>query len=140
MVVVERTVRFQDVDPAGIVFFAHFATYAHEAMEAFFDQVEGGYADLIMRRRVGFPAVKLESEYHAPLRYGDVVRIETTVAKLGNRSAVFRYRFRRHGGDNDGEEIADLSHTVVITNLDAMASREMPTDVRAALAAHLQPA
>lgn len=131
MVVVERKVRFQDVDPAGIVFFAHFATYAHEAMETFFDQIEGGYADLVMRRRVGFPAVKVETEFFAPLRFGDVVQIETSVARLGNRSAVFRYHFRR--GD---DAIAELSHTVVITDLDRMASREMPADVRAALSAH----
>ncbi len=135
MVVVERTVRFQDVDPAGIVFFAHFATYAHEAMEAFFDQIEGGYAGLIMRRRVGFPAVKLESEFHAPLRYGDVVRIETTIDKVGRRSAVFRYRFLRNAGDE--QCVAELLHTVVITDLDAMASREMPADIRAVLVAHV---
>lgn len=133
MVVVERPVRFQDVDPAGIVFFARFATYAHEAMETFFDQVEGGYADLIMRRRVGFPAVKLEADYKAPLRYGDVVQIRTTVSHVGNRSAVFRYRFVCHD-----EEVAELRHTVVITDLEAMRSRDMPADVREALAAHLE--
>jgi 4-hydroxybenzoyl-CoA thioesterase len=134
MVVVERPVRFQDVDPAGIVFFAHFGTYAHEAMETFFDrQVEGGYAGLVVGRRVGFPAVKLEVDYHAPLRYGDRVRIETTVSRLGNRSAVLRYRFRH--GERD---IAEVRHTVVITDLDRMKSRDMPDDVRAALTAHLE--
>ncbi len=138
MVVVERPVRFQDVDPAGIVFFAHFATYAHEAMECFFDQVEGGYAGLIMRARVGFPAVRVETEHRAPLRYGEVVSIETTVARLGDRSAVFRYRFVRSGGDAHGEEVARMLHTVVITDLTTMKSRPMPDDVRAALAAHLE--
>lgn len=135
MVVLERKVRFQDVDPAGIVFFAHFATYAHEAMENFFDQIEGGYADLVMERRVGFPAVKVETQFFTPLRFGDVVRIETSVARLGTRSAVFRYRFRR--GD---DTIAELLHTVVITDLDRMASRDMPADVRAALFAHRETA
>lgn len=135
MIVTERSAKFEEVDAAGIVFFGQFVTYAHEAMERFFDQVEGGYVDLITRRRIGFPAVKLSSEFHAPLRYGDGLRIETTVAHLGNRSARFRYRMKR---DEGGELVAELDHTVVITDLDAMRSIDMPDDVRAALAAHVE--
>lgn len=132
MVVLERAVRFQDVDPAGIVFFAHFVTYAHEAMEHFFASLPGGYARLTGERRVGLPAVKLAADYHAPLRHGDVVRIETTVAELGRRSAVFRYRFML--GDT---LVAKLLHTVVSTDLAAMKSCDMPADVRAQMAAHV---
>jgi 4-hydroxybenzoyl-CoA thioesterase len=132
MVVLERPVRFEEVDAAGIVFFARFATWGHEAMERFFDQVEGGYADLIMRRKVGFPAVRLDSEFFAPVRYGDVVIIETSVVHLGNRSATFQYDMRR--GDTP---VARLQHTVVVSDLTAMRSIDMPADVREALAAHL---
>jgi 4-hydroxybenzoyl-CoA thioesterase len=135
MIVSERIAKFEEVDAAGIVFFAHFVTYAHEAMEQFFGQVEGGYVALIMRRRIGFPAVKLTSEFHAPVRYGDRLRIETTVAHLGNRSARFRYRMKRM---EDDELAAELEHTVVITDLEAMRSIDMPADVRAALSAHLE--
>ena len=128
-----RKAKFEEVDAAGIVFFAQFATYAHEAMEAFFDQVDGGYVRLITERRIGFPAVKLESEFMAPVRYGDELTIETTVAHLGNRSARFRYRMRC------GERaVAELLHTVVITDLTAMKSIDMPADVRAALSAHVE--
>ncbi len=38
MIVLEREVRFEDVDPAQIVFFARFLSYAHEAMERFFGE------------------------------------------------------------------------------------------------------
>jgi 4-hydroxybenzoyl-CoA thioesterase len=133
MVVVEHAIRFEEVDAAGIVFFAHLAAWAHEAMERFFDQLDGGYVRLIVERRVGLPAVKLEAEFHAPLRYGDVVAIETTVAKVGNKSAVFVYRMRRK---RDGELAAELRHTVVTTDLDRLQSCAMPADVRAALEAH----
>ncbi len=139
MIVTERRAKFEEVDAAGIVFFGQFATYAHEAMEAFFEQVEGGYVDLISRRRIGFPAVKITSEFHSPLRYGDVVRIETTVAHLGTRSARFRYRMRRPGeGEAVGELVCEVSHTVVITDLELMSSTDMPEDVRAALEAHVE--
>jgi 4-hydroxybenzoyl-CoA thioesterase len=132
VVVVEHAVRFEEVDAAGLVFFAHLGAWAHEAMVRFFDQLDGGYVRLITERRIGLPAVKLEAEFHAPLRYGDVVAIETSVAKVGNKSAVFVYRMKRQ----DGELAAELRHTVVTTDLEAVRSCPMPADVRAALEAH----
>jgi 4-hydroxybenzoyl-CoA thioesterase len=133
VVVLTHQVRFEEVDAAGLVFFAHLAAWAHEAMVRFFDQLDGGYARLIVERRVGLPAVKLEAEYHAPLRYGDTVSIETSVAKVGNKSAVFVYRMIR---TRDRELAAELRHTVVTTDLDALRSCDMPADVRAALERH----
>jgi len=133
MIAFRRPVRFEEVDAAGIVFFAHLVAWAHEAMERFFDSVDGGYVALITERRVGLPAVKLESTFSAPLRYGDVASIETSVERVGGRSAVFRYRFVR---ERDGVEAALVRHTVVTTDLDALRSCEMPADVRALLEAH----
>lgn len=134
MVVHERPIRFEEVDAAGLVFFARFAAYAHEAMERLFAPLEGGYPALILTRRIGLPAVRLEAEYAAPVRYGEALRIETTVARLGNRSATLRYRMIR----GDGTLCAELRHTVVTTDLDQVASCPMPEDVRAVLAAHLE--
>lgn len=136
MVTFERPVKFEEVDAAGIVFFARFATYAHEAMEHFFGGLAGGYAGLITERRVGLPAVRVEMAFTSPARYGDVLRIETTVARVGNRSATLRYRMRRV---SDGEAVAEVRHTVVTSDLRVLRSCDMPADVRAALLAHLEP-
>lgn len=136
MVVLHRPVRFEEVDAASIVFFAHFLTYAHEAMENFFAALDGGYARLILERRVGLPAVHVEMSFSAPVRYGDGLRIETTVERVGNRSATLRYRmFRR----SDGALSAEVKHTVVTTDLRELRSCEMPDDVRAELSAHVEP-
>jgi 4-hydroxybenzoyl-CoA thioesterase len=137
MIVLERAVRFEDVDAAQIVFFARFLSYAHEAMERFFAELSGGYPRLVGERRVGMPAVHVESAFHVPLRYGDTVRIETSIARLGRRSAVFRYRMFRK---LDGALAAEVRHTVVCSDLSAIASREMPDDVRALFEAHVEPA
>jgi 4-hydroxybenzoyl-CoA thioesterase len=137
VVVLDRPIKFEDIDAAGIVFFARFATYAHEAMESFFAPLEGGYAGLIMVRKVGFPAVDLKVAFRAPARYGDTLRIETRVAKVGNRSVVFRYRMVLAGGDRVA---AEVEHTVVTSDLRTISSCEMPADVRALLLQHLEPA
>lgn len=135
MIALERPIRFEEVDAARIVFFARYLNFAHEAMENFFAGLEGGYARMITDREVGLPAVDVRIRYHAPTRYGDTLRIETTTARLGTRSAVLRYRmFRTH----DGAMVAEVEHTVVSSNLVKLGSVDMPEDVRAVFSAHLE--
>lgn len=131
----ERSIRFHEVDAAGLLFFPHFQLYAHEAMERLFDPLEGGYARLILERRIGLPAVAVRSEFRAPLRYGDSAVVETRVARLGNRSLTLRYRFVR---GKDGVVAAEIEHTVVSTDLVKLESCAMPDDVRKVAEAHLE--
>ncbi len=136
MIVYERAIKFEEVDAAAIVFFARFVNYAHEAMEHFFSTLAGGYAGLIVERRVGFPAVHLDVSFASPVRYGDALRIETRVARLGTRSAVFHYRMLNAANN---ALVAELQHTVVTSDLRTVTSCDMPADVRALLTQHLDP-
>jgi 4-hydroxybenzoyl-CoA thioesterase len=133
MIVYLRPVRFEDVDAAGIVFFARFLHYCHEAMDRFFDGVPGGYVELITRRKIGFPAVHVTADFRAPLRYGDVARIAVTVPKIGTTSCTFRYDFRR---ERDDADVATIEHVVVSTELTSVTKIALPEDCRALLAAH----
>lgn len=130
MITLRRPVRFEEVDAAGILFFARYGAYSHEAMERVFDGLPGGYVDMITRRGIGFPAVATACEFRAPLRYGDVVLLDTFVDRIGNRSVEFRYEYRR---ERDDVHCATMRHTVVIADLAAMKSCDMPSDVRALL-------
>jgi 4-hydroxybenzoyl-CoA thioesterase len=132
----DRPVRFEDIDAAGILFFARFLNYCHDAMERLFDGLPGGYVDLITRRRIGFPAVHVDAEFHAPLRFGDVAHIETSVTKVGTSSCTFRYVLTR---GRDGLHVATIRHVTVSTDLDAVKKVPLPPDVRALLESHLEP-
>jgi 4-hydroxybenzoyl-CoA thioesterase len=136
VIVLDRPIKFEEVDAANIVFFARFAGYGHDAMEHFFDQLDGGYAGLIVRRRVGLAAVHVEMSFSAPARYGDTLRIETRVGKVGNRSLTMRYRMLLAGS---GQLSAEVAHTVVTTDLVKLESCDMPADVRALLLQHQPP-
>ena len=128
--------RFEDIDAAGIVFFARFLNYAHDAMERLFDEVPGGYASLIMQRGIGFPAVHATTDFTAPIRYGDTARITATVKKLGTTSLHLDFAFTRA---SDGASIATTSHVHVCTSLATMTKLPLPADVRAVLEKHLLP-
>ncbi|MCA9588778.1 MAG: acyl-CoA thioesterase [Myxococcales bacterium] len=131
---IERAVRFDEIDAAGLVFFPRFLAYCHEAMEDFFGGVDGGYVGLIRDKRVGFPAVHLTTDFRAPLRYGDVAAITLVVTKVGTTSCTFRYEISRAW---DGFVVAVAEHVCVCTDLDAMAKLPLPDDVRALLTRHL---
>lgn len=133
MIVHDRTVRFEDIDAAGIVFFARFSNYCHDAMERFFDELPGGYAALIVERKVGFPAVHVDSDFAAPLRYGDVARIEGTVTKLGTTSCHMHFKVMRA---KDGALVATARHVHVCADLATMTKLPFPPDVRTALERH----
>jgi 4-hydroxybenzoyl-CoA thioesterase len=134
VIVFPRAVRFEEVDAAGIVFFGRFQSYAHDALEHFFSSIEGGYAGIIVGRGIGFPVVRLDVDFKSPIRYGDHVLIETSLADVGTRSAVFRYLMKKR----DGTLVCDAKHTVVLTDLKSMKSCDMPADVRAHMLAHLE--
>lgn len=136
MIVHERSVRFEEVDAAGIVFFGRFMEYCHEAMERFFDGVAGGYVGLITKRRIGFPAVHVDATWKVPLRYGDAMRIEISVSKIGTTSCTFRYRVVRA---SDGVEVATVEHVTVCSTLDDMRKTALPEDCRTLLDAHRAP-
>ncbi len=134
MLTLLRPIRFEEIDAAGIVFFARYLHICHDAMEAVFDPLPGGYRALITERRIGFPAVHTECDFKAPLRYGDVVRVETRVVKIGDTSVTFAFMLYR---TRDDLLCAQITHTTVASALDTIAKTKIPDDVRAVLAPHV---
>ena len=126
-------VRFDDVDHAGIVYYPRFFHYFHVAFEEFFRMRmgPGAYLDLISRRMIGFPAVHAECDYKAPLRFGDVCRVELAIEKLGERSIRFRYRAVREEGPSGPAALAAEGAVVcAVTDLANFRAVAVPEDLR----------
>jgi 4-hydroxybenzoyl-CoA thioesterase len=126
-------VGFEEVDAAGIVYFARFFSWCHDAMAAMLAPLDGGYAALVTKRKLGLPAVHVEADFAAPLRFGDEVRIATLVERIGTSSCALRFDLERAA---DGDHIATVRHVVALTDLATMRSRPLPDDVRALLQQH----
>jgi 4-hydroxybenzoyl-CoA thioesterase len=135
--VFERAVRFDEVDAALMLYYPRFLGYCHEAMEAMFAGLDGGYPRLIQQRRFGLPAVHIEVDFKSPLRYGDVARIGLDVVKTGYTSITLRYTLTQK---DDGRMVAVVEHVCVATNLDAMKAIPIPKDVLALLDRYRSPA
>ncbi len=75
-----QKIRFDDVDGAGIVYYPQFFHLCHKAFEDFFDDAASvSYPRLINDLRRGFPTVAINSEFSAPLRYGDIALVKLAI-------------------------------------------------------------
>lgn len=112
-------VRFADVDHAGIVYYPRFFHFFHLAFEELWRARIGprAYSALLDQDRVGFPAVKAECAFHAPLRFGDTIDIELSIARLGTKSITFRYRIYR-AAEADRARESSAEGTVVCAVVD----------------------
>jgi 4-hydroxybenzoyl-CoA thioesterase len=125
-------VRFDEVDAAGIAYFANFFRWCHDAMDALLASLEGGYASLVALRRLGFPTVHVEADFASPLRFGDEVHVALRVESLGKSSCALRFELRRA----DGRVAATVRQVVVLCDLDAMRARPLPGDLRSLFEKH----
>jgi 4-hydroxybenzoyl-CoA thioesterase len=122
-----RPVRFAEVDAAGLVFFPRYHEYCHDALEAFFGELPGGYAALFRQRDLGVPTVHLETDFKRPLRFGDVARFEMAIERVGRTSLTFHHTIRREA---DGVIAATVRQVVVMTRISTLTPILVPDDVR----------
>lgn len=91
-------VRFGDEDHAQIVYYPRFFHFFHTAFEDFFDQQGHPYRQCL-DEGVGWPAVHAEANFQRPLRFGDDLRIDVSIERIGKTSATFVYVGTKVGDD-----------------------------------------
>jgi len=92
----ELPVRFGEIDQAGVVYYPRFFHYFHQAFEEWFGRALGvSYPDLVLKDGIGFPSVRVESEFLKPLRYGDRAHVQIEVLDIGRSSLTLRYELVR---------------------------------------------
>jgi 4-hydroxybenzoyl-CoA thioesterase len=125
-----RRIRFSDCDPAGIVFYPQYFVMFNGVMEDWVDGPLGiGFAELVSRRRIGLPTVRLEADFRAVSRFGDEVVLSLQVERLGGRSLTLGLRCESAGG----ELRMAIRQVVVTTSLETHQAVEVPPDLRAAI-------
>lgn len=126
-----QQIRFDDVDGAGIVYYPRFFHLCHAAFEDFFCAAAPlSYPELIRDRRLGLPVVRLESDFKAPLLYGDTAIVDVQVEHIGTSSVRLGYTIRRK---RDGVLVFTARTTTVLVDLDTQKSKPIPDDIREVL-------
>ncbi len=124
----EFPVRFGEIDYARVLYYPRYFHYFHQAFERWFEEALGvSYPELVTRQNIGFPSVQVETEFTAPLRYGDRIRIEIELVAVGTKSLTLRYTAVRLP---DGVVSARAQITTVAIDNDSFTSIAIPQEWR----------
>jgi 4-hydroxybenzoyl-CoA thioesterase len=127
---------FGDADIAKILYFPRLFHYCHIVMEGFVKEATGkSYQSLLQERRLGFPTVRTEADYAAPMPYGKDLQFEFTLTQLGTSSMGFRWRVFMEGEE---QLRAEALSTVVCVNMDQFKSAAIPPVLRAVFEPYLE--
>ncbi len=92
------TIRLADTDAAGRAYFASVCRIAHEAFEAYMDQIDLGLHHLLAECDWGLPVVRAEADFRHELRLGFRVTVSTAVIATGTTSITFRHTIALEDG------------------------------------------
>ncbi|SDY46611.1 acyl-CoA thioesterase [Citreimonas salinaria] len=122
-------VMFQHCDPAGIVFYPRYFEMINAVVETFFDRaLDWSFATLHGSERMGVPMGRIDANFHAASRLGDVLDWSLTIGRIGRGSAEIEIT-----GACGAEARLSVRGTLVLVDLDKMKSRPWPEARRAAL-------
>jgi 1,4-dihydroxy-2-naphthoyl-CoA hydrolase len=125
----EGAVAFQDVDAAGIVFFATIQGYFHETLVRFLAHAGQPLPDQLRSGAGMAPIVHAEADYRSPLRFGDRFVAGVVDAEVTDTRVTLAYRVQGPAGP------AATGATVhVWVDPSTFRKAPMPPGVRAAFA------
>ena len=126
-------VRFHEVDPAGIVFFARIFQYAHDACEAWLRSVGYPLDPPFHERDYGLPLVHAEADFRSPIHTGQEVRVDLALTSIGTTS----FKVSAHLTSREGVDLATVRTVHVCVDPRTRRPIPLPAAMRAAFAPYL---
>ncbi|MEH2240537.1 acyl-CoA thioesterase [Nostoc sp.] len=119
-----RTVRFQDTDAAGVVYFANVLGICHEAYEESLEALSINLKDFFTNPSVAFPIVHASVDFLRPMFVGDKLLISLIPQKLGVEKFEITYEI------SVGEVVAAKAITRhVCIDVSSRIKRELPENI-----------
>lgn len=122
------TIKFHQADPAGIMFFGHIFTLAHDTYEAFIQACGFPWKDWFLDHKYLIPIRHTECDFLRPFRAGETYQIEAELVEFSSSSFITQYQFTQN-------EHKHATVKMVHTCLDqkTFQKTEIPDAVRSAL-------
>ena len=121
-------VRFNECDPQGIVFNAHFLAYADIAITELYREAFGSWSAAMESGEIDMVVAEANARYLAPLHFDEEFDLVATVEKLGTTSIVTLVKMER-----EGELAAEVTLRHVVIDPATRAKAPIPGELRAGL-------
>lgn len=127
------SVPFHEVDGAGVLFFSHLFSHAHDAYAALLRESGFSLKTVLEEGRYLIPLVHAEADYHHPLLLDDAIEVQVGVTRLGGSSMQFRHEFLHR------EQLCATAHTTHVFRLaEKGQATPIPARLRKALSDYCQ--
>lgn len=123
----ELRVRYVETDQMGVVHHTNYLIWCEVGRTDFIGQLGTSYAE-VERQGIMLAVVEAHVKYKRSARYGDAIRVTTTIADLRSRGVTFAYDITLV----DGTHIASASTVLVAVGRDGK-SAVLPDPLRQAL-------
>lgn len=123
-------VRYAETDRMGVVYHANYLVWCEVGRTEYIRTVGVSYAELEARGLM-LAVADASVRYHAPARYDDVIRVETTLTELRSRTITFEYLITNAA---TGSRLVSARTTLVSLDADGR-TVAMPADFRRMLEA-----
>jgi 1,4-dihydroxy-2-naphthoyl-CoA hydrolase len=128
-------VRFQDVDAAGLLFFARYLDYVHDTYVAWLEAIGQPLPRVLAERSWAAPLRHAECDYLQPVRFGDELRVQLVLAHIASTEISLGFRLALGPSPLGSGQTVALAQTVhTFVDLKTLERKEVPEEIRAALA------
>jgi acyl-CoA thioester hydrolase len=111
--VTELRVRYAETDQMGVVYHANYLVWCEAGRTEYIRAAGTPYAQ-IERDGVALAVVDVTMRCHAPARYDEMIRVETTLTEVKSRTLTFDYVIKRA---STGERL--VSARTVLASIDS---------------------
>lgn len=87
-----RTIRFQETDAAGVVYFARILSICHEAYEASLQASGIELKTFFSRGAIAVPITRTAADFRRPLMCGDTITVRLVPTQTGDDSFEIQYK------------------------------------------------
>jgi 1,4-dihydroxy-2-naphthoyl-CoA hydrolase len=122
----KRTIRFQDTDAAGVVYFANILVICHEAYEDSLKKAEINLKTFFVNPNFAIPIVHASVDFRFPLFCGDQILIESNPEIINENSFKIQYQI---GLDNSDQLIAEATTKHICINPKTRQRQPLPPEI-----------
>lgn len=127
------SIKFHLADPAGIMYFAHVFSLAHDCYEQFVQAAGYTWSQYFSSSAYMFPIRHADCDYQKPFLAGEAYDVSVSVAFFSKTSFKMKYVF---GKNQQTHAVVQIVH--VCLDAKTHAKIEIPSDFRHKLSPYLQ--
>lgn len=131
----DKLIRFHHCDPAGIIFYPQYFILFNELVEDWFTRgLRVSFVEQVTKEHVSIPMGRVECDFLAPSKIGDVLRFALQVERIGTSAITLRIIVQ-----HEDEVRVRARLTVVLASLETLKSVPVSKDLRARMERYLLP-